>query len=303
MEVQLRGLAVRGDLPTVRRILQQSVNVNAGNEHGDTALHFAVLKGHIAIVQAILQVDGVNVDSRTLKGHTPLHWAWAYRASIGDRLPIIQALLEAGADPNAADFAGNTPLYCYIINGCPISAVEALLARGANPAARNNNHNTALHFACCLGDQLDIAKLLIDRCGVESECLTIKNIDGRTPLDSLRYSHSQEASDPIRIHIIQSIIQCYAQVLAQRDGRQCVHNLLCNTAFTHDTGFFRVPIGNLDAQDLQTLLGRLIAAEPGSVRALDRDGLVPVQVACQLNFPALVIHVLLRPYPGALLLL
>ena len=43
--------------------------------------------------------------------------------------------------------------------------------------------------------------------------------------------------------------------------------------------------------------------EPGSVRALDSDGLLPLQAACRLNFPDLVIHVLLRPYPGALLLL
>jgi len=47
----------------------------------------------------------------------------------------------------------------------------------------------------------------------------------------------------------------------------------------------------------------LIAAEPGSVRALDSDGLMPLQVASQLNFSDLVVNALLRPCPDALLLL
>ena len=183
-------------------------------------------------------------------------------------------------------------------HNCPVSTVEAVLDGGANPAGQNRrNMDTPLHTACRNG-RLDVAKLLVERYGAESECLT--KID-MTPLDCLRDVPAQEASDPIRIHIIQCIIQCYAQVLAQRDGLLCVHSVLQETFIDGDDEEFELPVGKLNTEHLQKLLERIIAAEPGSVRALDSDGLLPLQVASQLNFPDLVINVLLRPYPDALL--
>jgi len=90
MEFQLRHAIFDGDLPTVRRILKQpaggGVNVNAGiNEDGWTALHFSVARGHLRIVQAILQVGGVNVNVRTVTGLTPLHMAHRLAGGIGCR--------------------------------------------------------------------------------------------------------------------------------------------------------------------------------------------------------------------------
>jgi len=301
MEVQLRDAAVQGDLPTVQWILQQpgGVNLNAGHHDGWTALHFAVFRGHLAIVQAILQADGVNVNATTVAGCTPLHMA--YRATAGNRLPIIQALLEAGADPNAANDGGDTPLTVYIITLCPISTVEALLDGGASPAVQNNRLDTPLHHACFMG-RLDIVKLLIRRQG--SECLTFKNNREETPLDQLGQHNSEEEAS-----IGQHILQSYAGMLAQRDGLLCLHSVLHGAAFTDvadDDGNneeFELPVGKLNTEHLQKLLEYTIAMEPGSVLALNSDGLMPLQVASQLNFPDLVLNALLRPYPDALLLL
>jgi len=60
-------------------------------------------------------------------------------------------------------------------------------------------------------------------------------------------------------------------------------------------------VGKLRTEHLQMLLEFMIAAEPGSLRALDGDGLFPLQVATQLHFPDLVINAVLRQYPEALL--
>jgi len=53
--------ALQGNLRVVQRILQrQPRQVNARlYGTGDTALHFAVIRGHFEIVQAILQAPGV----------------------------------------------------------------------------------------------------------------------------------------------------------------------------------------------------------------------------------------------------
>jgi len=307
MEDQFIRAAIRGDLPTVRRILQQpgGLDVNAGDEESWTALHYAVFRSDLAIVQAILQEDGVNVNARTVTGCTPLR-----NSHLGDhRLPILQALLEAGADPNVADHDGETPLLLYVAFASPISTLEALLDGGANPAARNNNLDTPLHIACFCKN-LDAAQLLIRRQG--PECLTWKNIAEETPFDQIDQNIAEETPDQIghsrhgrvTISIRQQILQAYAGMIAQRDGLLCLHSVLRNAVFTDgDNEEFQLPVGKLNTEYLQSLLEYIIALQPGSVRAMDHDGLFPLQVAWQMDFPDLVLNVLLRPYPGALLLL
>ena len=126
-----------------------------------------------------------------------------------------------------------------------------------------------------------------------------------TPLDLTRSeSELQRLKASIGLHILQT----YAGMLAQRDGLLSLHSVLQDAAFIDvaddgDDEEFELPVGKLSTEHLQSLLGYIIAVEPGSVRALDSDGLLPVQVASQLNFPNLVLNALLRPYPGALLVL
>jgi len=233
MEAQFRHAAYDGDLPTVQWILQQpgGVNVNEGTVLGLTALHFAVYSGHLAIVQAILQVEGVNVNVTAIPGtRTPLHWV---RVDSSNARLMTQALLDAGADPNAADDDGETPLFRVARQNSPISVVEAMLDGGANPAAQNNNIDTLLHITCRYG-HLDAVQVLIQRCGgPELECLTVRDAHELTPLDCLRFAQApslakEEAAASIRRHIL----QCYGRMLAHRNGLLCVHSVLQATTFT-----------------------------------------------------------------------
>ena len=124
---------------------------------------------------------------------------------------------------------------------------------------------------------------------------------GETPLDCLRYAPSHRQKEEL-VRARKFILQTYSQQLVQRHGPLCVHSVLRDAVFTDgDDEEFQLPVGKLSTEHLQILLEHLIVAEPGSLRALDNEGLLPLQVASQLNFPDLVINVLLRPYPGALL--
>ena len=74
---------------------------------------------------------------------TPLHYA-----AEGGHLEIIKALIDAGADVNAADEAriGNTPLRSVAAE-CSLAVAQALVEAGADPRIPGWMGLTALHKA------------------------------------------------------------------------------------------------------------------------------------------------------------
>ena len=92
-------------------------------------------------------------------------------------LELAEALLQAGADPNAVDAAGDTALVLAAREGrAPLAA--RLLAAGADARARDALGHTALWFAA-RGGQLEVVRLLIQK-GVD---LDAADVQGRTPYD------------------------------------------------------------------------------------------------------------------------
>jgi ankyrin repeat protein len=102
-------------------------------------------------------------------------------ASAEGSLTIVALLLRLGADPNAADGGGHTPLYS-VGNECKVSGagkvVHALVRAGANVDAHDGvKHCTALHMAARRGN-VDVAEALLD-CGADIEA---RDTLGETPL-------------------------------------------------------------------------------------------------------------------------
>ncbi len=73
-----------------------STDPNARGEDGSTALHHSVMGEGVGAVESLLEA-GAEVDARDKNGWTPLHWA----AALSEAPAALEALLEAGADPNA----------------------------------------------------------------------------------------------------------------------------------------------------------------------------------------------------------
>jgi len=84
---------------------------------------------------------GANINAKDNIGWTPLHFA-AYHG-ITD---IVRLLLEHGADINARDADGLTPLHIAAALG-HVDAVRLLLRKGADPGARDNRGRTPLDLA------------------------------------------------------------------------------------------------------------------------------------------------------------
>jgi hemoglobin len=133
--------------------------------------------GHGALldyVQETLTRDPALVHTR-YAGRTLLH-----TASGAGSLATVESLLRLGADPNATDGGGHTPLYCAG-NECKSGGgevVRALVRGGANVNANGGvKRCTALHVAARRGN-VEVAAALLD-CGADIEA---RDTHGDTPL-------------------------------------------------------------------------------------------------------------------------
>ena len=93
-------------------------------------IHVAASAGQADIVKELISL-GVKVDARNLNEETPLFCS---------SNPVCSELLiRAGADPNAHDSLGNTPLALSIRRG-DTGSVRLLLKAGADPLLRTIEH-------------------------------------------------------------------------------------------------------------------------------------------------------------------
>ena len=91
-----------GDVAKVRALLDAGFAANEVDESGETALHFAMGRGHLDIIATLLAANAdVNAEGRG--GRTPLFYA--------ETADEARALLDAGAWIDVEDWNGHKPLY------------------------------------------------------------------------------------------------------------------------------------------------------------------------------------------------
>jgi ankyrin len=188
--------AREGDLESARMLVAAGADINVRGGDGKDALGLAVFNGGYDVASFLID-NHANVNQADAQRFTPLFWAvdrrnmetapnfpWMVTA---DPLPLIEKLLNAGADVNF--LVNNTPR-ARMRDGSPrivfatalmraafsgdITLVKLLLAHGADTKIVSKDSETVLMAACGTGfipgyskgrtaaERLEVVKLLID---------------------------------------------------------------------------------------------------------------------------------------------
>lgn len=133
-----------GDLDVAERTLRD-VGVNRRGENGATLLGVAAFHRDTNVVQ-LLVAAGADVNAKDDDGLTPLMQAMLMGSDIRPTAGVIDLLLANGADLQARNNEGDTVLGIAANHGV-LEAVKVLVAKGADIHARNNQGWTPLKSA------------------------------------------------------------------------------------------------------------------------------------------------------------
>ncbi|XP_047503600.1 integrin-linked protein kinase [Pieris napi] len=112
-------------------------DMNQGDDHGFSPLHWACKEGHIKIVEMLIR-RGARINVTNMGDDTPLHLAAAH----GHR-PIVQLLLQNRVDVNFTNEHGNSPLHYACFWGYSAIAEDLVIA-GALVSLANKDGDTPL---------------------------------------------------------------------------------------------------------------------------------------------------------------
>jgi ankyrin repeat protein len=135
--------ALHGHAATVEFLLAHGASQTLPNSARETALQVAAKTGQDEIIKILLAYGGdVNLETKDGRegfngGTTPLHLA----AEGHPR--TVNLLIDCGADLNARNGSGDTPLH-FAVRNAASKIVFILLKRGANPTVRNKSDKIPL---------------------------------------------------------------------------------------------------------------------------------------------------------------
>lgn len=232
--------------------------------------------GDLETVQRIVAANAHTVNCRDLDGRhsTPLHFAAGY-----NRVPVVEFLLENGAEVHASDKGGLVPLH----NACSYGhyeVTELLVKHGANVNVADLWKFTPLHEAAAKG-KYEIVKLLLKH-GADPHK---KNRDGASPLDLVREG-DQEVSDLLRGNA--ALLDAAKKGCLARVTRLVTpENINCRDAQGRNSTPLHLAAGYNNFEVVEFLL------ENGAdVNAQDKGGLIPLHNASSyghLDIAALLI--------------
>jgi len=169
----LHAATVGSDAETIRLFLDAGLTVNAADAGGFTPLMNAAQRGNVEAVNLLLArgadpniVSALgdpssHVTTQVKNGTLALgHFTALLLAATSGSADMVRMLLRAGADANAQDLRGMTPLMTAVATDYPdADLVRAMLAAGADVQLKSRDNQTALDWAQKFGPTPIVALL------------------------------------------------------------------------------------------------------------------------------------------------
>jgi ankyrin repeat protein len=159
-----------GHQATVGQVLNvPGVEVNSKDEDGKTPLHLAIYAGYKEIVDMLLGVSVTDVNLKDNEGAYPLHWA----AKLGYATIVGKILKEKDGDVNCTDNTGMTPLHWVAKNiewnssdlSDHAAVVEKILAAPDVDASKKDNNEISPLRTAAMHDQNVLAEMILEALG------------------------------------------------------------------------------------------------------------------------------------------
>lgn len=195
LKIGILELSAIGDLKGVASLIElDPTSLNLRDRRGLTALHHAARCGRVNLMKLLID-QGADIQAANRHGHVPLSIAVEER-----QIEAVECLLYRGANPNApgGHYRGTALHRAVLHRSLPM--VIALLNAGADPNRRDANGKTPLHDAIGIGNQKIVASFL------ESPRVDISIRSGKTKYSDIGETPLEYATNRGKERIVQMLV-------------------------------------------------------------------------------------------------